>query len=257
VKQNFQTFSNQLTKYHEGMPMRTALLTLIIICTISNTHAEIKEEIIEYQQGQTTLKGLLVYDTSIQEKRPGVLVVHEWWGITDHPKNSARQLARLGYTAFALDMYGDGQNSDSIEEAKKNSGLIKSNTAIAAARFQAAVDVLSNHPTCDENRIAAIGYCFGGTVVLEMARLLQPQLLAVVSFHGGLNSTADVPADQKIKAKVLVCHGADDPYVPAEQIADFQDEMRQRQADWQMIYYSGARHAFTNPTVDKHGLEGA
>ncbi|HPX42523.1 MAG TPA: dienelactone hydrolase family protein, partial [Candidatus Hydrogenedentes bacterium] len=176
---------------------------------------------------------------------PGILIVHEWTGLGEHPKNSARRLAELGYVAFALDMYGGGQLAKDTEQAAEWSAAYKNDPALARRRFEAALKVLESQPGVDPDRIAAIGYCFGGTIVLEMARL-GVDVQAVVSFHGGLAS--QVPQEQrKYDASVLVCHGADDPHVPQAEVTAFLDEMKAAGAKFEFVQYQGAVHSFTNP----------
>jgi dienelactone hydrolase len=210
----------------------------------------IKTESIDYHHDNTPLQGFVAYDDATTE-RPGVLVCHEWWGLNDYPKRRATQLAtELGYVAFALDMYGKGVVTESHEEAGKLMNALLTNPR-AKARAVAGLDVLRNHPRVDANRIAAIGYCMGGSMAVHMARLGLP-LRGVVSFHGTLN--AEKTAAGAIKASILVCTGSDDPMMPPEKVIAFEDEMRSAKADWQVITYGGARHAFTNPAADSKGL---
>jgi len=215
--------------------------------------AAIKTETITYKQGDTTLKGVIAYDDATQDKRPGVLVFPEWWGLTDYPKHRAEQLAKLGYVAFAADMYGDGKATDTAKEAGQWAGEVKGDNAMLRARAAAALDQLKADPRVDASRIAAIGYCFGGTVSLELARAGAP-LAAVVSFHGDL-STKQPNDAANIKAKVLICTGGDDAFVPPAQITAFEEEMRNAKVDYQVIVYGGAHHAFTNPDADRHNID--
>jgi dienelactone hydrolase len=229
--------------------MRTFVAVICVCLLTFSAHAAVKTETVEYKAGDTVLKGYLAYDDSVEGKRPGVLVVHEWTGLGEHPKESARKLAGLGYIALAVDMYGGGKVTSDTSEAARLSSEIKNNPDLLRERFTAAMDELKSQPLCDADRIAAIGYCFGGTVVLEMARM-GTDLAAVVSFHGGLGSK--VPEDERggIRAKVLACHGADDPHVPPEEVETFQDEMRESGADWVLISYGNAVHSFTNPKAN-------
>jgi len=216
--------------------------------------AELRTEQIEYRHGDVLLNGYLAYDDSFSGKRPGVLVVHEWWGLNDYAKMRAEQLARLGYVAFAVDMYGSGRTTADPKTAGEWAAPFRKDRTLARARARAGLDVLMNRPQVDPGRIAAIGYCFGGTMVLELARG-GAALRGVVSFHGGLGTPN--PADARnIKAKVLVLHGADDTFESPAEIAAFQEEMRKAGVDWQMVYYGGAVHAFTNPNAGKAGLKG-
>ncbi|MGB8352439.1 MAG: dienelactone hydrolase family protein [Chthoniobacteraceae bacterium] len=232
------------------------LLTLLSMAMMTPliASAALKTEMVEYKQGDTTLEGYLSYDDSLTGKAPGVLVVHDWYGMGDYVKMRADQLAKLGYVAFAADIYGKGVRPANAKEAGAQAGKYKSDRALLRERVKAGLDVLEKNPHVDTTRVAAIGYCFGGTTVLELARS-GADIAGVVSFHGGLDSPT--PADAKnIKCKVLVLHGADDPFEPAEQIAAFQDEMRKGGVDWQMNYYSGAVHAFTRADVGSDNSKG-
>jgi len=216
--------------------------------------AELKTETIEYKQGDTTLEGYLAYDDAHAGKSPGVLIVHDWNGLGDYARHRTEMLAKLGYVAFAADIYGKGVRPTNPKDAGAEAGKYKNDRALLRARVNAALDILKKNPRVDAMRIAAIGYCFGGTTVLELARS-GADIAGVVSFHGGLDNPN--PADAKnIKCKVLVLHGADDTFEPPEQIAAFQDEMRKAGVDWQMIYYSGAVHAFTRPDVGTDNSKG-
>jgi len=227
---------------------------LMAMLMAAGAQAEVRTERIEYRHGDAVLEGYLAYDDTMTGKRPGVLVVHEWWGLNDFAKRRAELLARLGYVAFALDMYGKGTLTTDPKEAGRLAGLFRNDRPFGRARATAGLDVLKSRPQVDPARIAAIGYCFGGTVVLEMARG-GADLKGVASFHGGLSTPN--PADAKnIKGKVLVLHGADDTFESPAEIAAFQEEMRQGRVDWQMNYYGGAVHSFTNPDAGKAGIKG-
>jgi len=216
--------------------------------------AALKTEMVEYKQGDTTLEGYLAYDDSVSAKSPGVLVVHDWFGMSDYAKKRADQLAQLGYVAFAADIYGKGVHPTTPKEAGEQAGKYKNDRQLLRARVTAALDVLQKNPHVDPARIAAIGYCFGGMAVLELARS-GADVAGVVSFHGTLDTPN--PADAKnIKGKVLVLHGADDPHVPAEQIAAFQDEMRKAGVDWEMTCYGNAVHSFSRPDSGNDNSKG-
>lgn len=237
--------------------MKIPSFVLGVICLTLGTlpaQAEIVSQPVEYQLGEQMFEGFLAWDNASQESRPGVLIVHEWWGLNDHPKKRAERLAELGYIAFALDMYGKGKVTGDPARAGTWAGEIRTNYPLARERFVKALEVLRANPRTDPKRIAAIGFCFGGTVCLEMARA-GVDLAGVVSFHGGLKSS--VPeGERNLKAKVLVCHGADDPHVSPEELKAFENEMRQAGADWQLISYGGAVHSFTNPEADRRGMSG-
>ena len=208
---------------------------------------------VSYSSGETTMKGYLTYDDAIAGRRPGVLVVHEWWGQNEYARKRARMLAELGYTALAVDMYGNGKLATHPEDAGKFSGELRNNLAEATARFEAAMKLLRLHPTVEPGKIAAIGYCFGGGIVLEMARR-GFNLRAVASFHGSLG-TEHPTRKGMIKAKLLVANGADDPFTTPEQIAAFKQEMDAADVDYQFINYPGAKHSFTNPDADRLGKQ--
>jgi len=206
---------------------------------------------VEYISEGTILKGFLVYDKKIEGKRPGVLVVHEWWGHNDYARKRARMLAELGYTALAVDMYGDGKKADHPEDAQKFAGAIFSNVKTGEERFLAAYNFLKEQETVDTNNIAAVGYCFGGSVVLHMARIGM-DLKAVISFHGGIQ--AITPAEEgKVKAFILVCNGADDPFVTQEQIDAFKTEMENAKVQYEFVNFEDAVHSFTSPAADSLG----
>ena len=225
-------------------------LWLIFLLPVS-AYAEIVTEEINYSDGETNMKGYIAYDNSQKAKRPGVIVVHEWWGHNDYAKKRARMLAELGYNAIALDMYGNGKIASHPKDAGMFSGEVKKNMAVAEKRFMAAYKSLQNLKTVDKNKISAIGYCFGGGIVLEMARR-GVDLDGVVSFHGSLG-TNDVAKKGKVKAKVLVLNGAADPFVKAESIDAFKKEMDAASVEYKFINYPGAKHAFTNTDADKFG----
>jgi len=220
----------------------------LFLCLPLVVQAAVVGEEVDYRSGDTVLKGYLAYDDSIKGKRPGVLVVHEWWGHNEYARRRARMLAELGYTALAVDMYGDGKQADHPDDAGKFATAVRSNMPEAEARFRAALGLLRGHKTVDAAHIAAIGYCFGGGIVLEMARR-GLDLDGVVSFHGSLG-TAEPARKGRVKARVLVLNGAEDPFTTAEQIATFKQEMAQAGVDYRFINYPGAKHSFTNPDAD-------
>jgi dienelactone hydrolase len=208
---------------------------------------------LSYEVGGVKLVGYLAYDGATSGPRPGVLVVHEWWGHNDYARSRADMLAKLGYTALALDMYGDGKRAAHPDDAKKFMMEVLGNIDTAEARFTAALKLLQEHETTDPQKTAAIGYCFGGAVVLHMARV-GTDLDGVASFHGNLSTKS--PAQKGVvKARVLVLHGAADPLVPAEQIAAFEKEMDEAGVDMKLIAYEGAKHAFTNPSATELGAK--
>ncbi|MEW6117943.1 MAG: dienelactone hydrolase family protein [Nitrospirota bacterium] len=236
--------------------MKYLLLAIaMIVMTAASVQAEVRTQVIEYKLGATVLEGYLAYDDKLSGKRPGVLVVHEWYGINPYIKKRTEQLAQLGYIAFAADIYGKGIRPKNEKEAAAQATTYKSDRRLMRARARAGLDVLRKHELTDNKRIAAIGYCFGGTTVLELARSGE-DINGVVSFHGGLDTPN--PGDAKnIKAKVLALHGADDPFVPMKEVLAFQDEMRKGGVDWHMVIYGNAVHSFTNPEAGTDTSKGA
>jgi dienelactone hydrolase len=211
----------------------------------------VREEPVTYKDGDFVMKGYIVWDDARKGKRPAVLVVHEWWGITKHVRDSARALAGMGYVAFAVDMFGDGKTADNPKDAGALAGAVRKDTAAMKSRFEAALARLKQHEGVDAKRVGAIGYCFGGMVVLEMARAGAP-LAGVVSFHGNLMTSSPAAAGQ-VKAKLLVLNGADDPLVKPDSIEAFKKEMAAAKVDYRFVNYPGAVHAFTNPEATEKG----
>lgn len=205
---------------------------------------------VEYTADGVTLKGYLAYNKNTKVKSPAVLVVHEWWGHNEYTKKRAMMLAELGYTALALDMYGDGKQALHPDDAKKFAGEVMKNMDSAKARFNAALEFLKKQPNVDPEKIAAIGYCFGGGVVLNMARS-GINLKGIASFHGSIATKKPAKAGD-IKAKILVLNGDDDKMTTKEQIEAFKKEMKDAKVDYQFISYPGAKHAFTNPEADNY-----
>ncbi|MCW8803524.1 MAG: dienelactone hydrolase family protein [Ignavibacteriaceae bacterium] len=228
------------------------IISFFISCSENQRNkTDLTEQEVEYISEGTILKGFLVYDNKIEGKRPGVLIVHEWWGLNDYARSRARMLAELGYTAFALDMFGDGKTATHPEDAQKFAMQVFNNIESAQAKFMAAYNLLKEQESTDPNNIAAIGYCFGGGVVLHMARI-GTDLKAAVSFHGSLQPIT--PAEpNKVKAFVLVCNGADDPFTTSEQIEAFKKEMDSAKVNYKFINYEGAVHSFTSPYADSLG----
>jgi dienelactone hydrolase len=216
-----------------------------LAATAALARAAIRAESIPYKDGDTALEGYLAYDDTAKAPLPLVLVVHEWWGLNDYAKTRARQLAEMGYVAFAVDMYGKGVLAKDAKTAGALAGKLRSDRPAMRKRILAGLDAVKSNSRVDPHRIAAIGYCFGGTGVLELARS-GANIAGVVSFHGGLDSPKPAEANS-IKCKVLALSGADDRSAPMTQIAAFADEMRQAKADYQIVLYGGAVHAFTNP----------
>ncbi len=229
--------------------MKTKLILIFSLLAFNvAVNAAVVGKDVEYRQGETLLKGYLAYDDALQGKRPGILVVHEWWGHNDYARKRARMLAGLGYTALAVDMYGDGKRAEHPKDAKTFSSAVGGNLELAKSRFIAALDLLHKHASVDAKHTAAIGYCFGGGIVLQMARL-GVDLDGVVSFHGSLK-TGNPAVKGQVKPRVLVHNGADDPFVKAEDIVNFEKEMKAAGVQYELINHPGAKHSFTSPAAD-------
>ena len=228
--------------------MRMLVAAAVLAAFTSSAMAGVKTQEVTYSGGGVKMKGLIAWDDSIKGKRPGVLVVHEWWGNNDYARSRAKQLAGLGYVAMAIDMYGDGKTADHPDNATAFMQEAVKDPDKAAERFLAAEKLLKKQKVTDPSRIAAIGYCFGGAVALNMARR-GADLKGVASFHGALGAWAPAQKGQ-VKAKMLVMTGADDSMVPAEAVKKFSDEMTSAGADFRVISYPGAKHGFTNPAAD-------
>jgi dienelactone hydrolase len=232
-----------------------SLLVILILLSSINTQAALRTEVVEYKHGDVVLEGYLAYDDAVKGKRPGVIVVHEWMGHNPYVRMRAEQLAKMGYIALAIDMYGKGVRAKDSKEAASLAGLYRADRPLMRARANAGLEVLKKHPLTDVKRVAAMGYCFGGGTVLELVRS-GAEVAGVISFHGNLD-TPD-PADAKnIKGKVLVLHGGDDPFVKDDQVVKFEEEMRKAGVDWQMVSYGGAVHSFTNPEAGNDPSRGA
>lgn len=214
--------------------------------------AEVVARDVEYTHGDVTLVGYLAYDDAVEGKRPGVLVVHEWWGLNEYAKQRARMLAELGYVAFAADMYGKGKVTEDPKVAGNWAGHMSGNVELWRARAMEGLARLKAERRTDADRLAAIGYCFGGSTVMQLA-YAGAELDGVVSFHGSL---PPAPDDAKIEAEVLACHGAADGFVSAEQQAEFERSLNKAGAAWTLIAYGGAKHSFTNPNADDYGVKG-
>lgn len=234
--------------------MRIFIIFLILIAA-QNALTQIHSENIDYRDGETILEGYISYDESITGPRPAVLVVHEWTGLNDYVKSRSDMLAKLGYFAFAVDIYGKGIRPDNPQDAGKIAALYKTDRKLMRSRILSALEELKNQILADKNNIAAIGYCFGGTVALELARS-GADIKGVVSFHGGLDNP-DPSSTTFVKAKILVCQGGADPFVPAEQVKQFEEEMNNAGADYKIISYDGAVHSFTNPNAGNDPSRGA
>ena len=235
--------------------MKTWMVVMVMLLTAATVQAEIVVETVEYKQGEAVLEGKLVYENSSQEKRPAVLVVHQWMGPTDYELGRAKQLAGLGYVALVANIYGKGVRASDMKQAGELAGKYRGDRNLMRARALAGLNTLKAQPLTDPTRVAAIGYCFGGGVVLELARS-GAELSGVVSFHGNLDTPN--PADAKnIKTKLLVLHGAKDPYVPEKQVQAFHEEMKAAKVDYEFVAYPGAVHAFSQKMAGDDPSKGA
>lgn len=237
------------------LAVATIVLGAGLVGTGGEPASNIATRSVEYRDGDTVLEGYLAADSTLTGKHPGILVVHEWWGLNDYPKRRARQLAEMGYVVLAVDMYGKGLATKDPAIAGKLAGQLKSDRATVRRRMALGLSLLQADPRVDPKRIAAIGYCFGGMCALELARS-GADLAGVVSFHGVLD-TPNPDATEKPKAAILACHGAADPNVPIESVDAFRREMNRCSADWQLNMYGEAVHAFTNPEAGNDPSKGA
>ena len=235
--------------------MKRLLLLLPLLLLALPVAAAVRSEVVEYRQGDVTLQGWIAYEAASRDKRPGVVLVHDWFGATEHQRAQAERLAAQGYVVMVVDVYGKGVRPADAAAAGAEAGKFYQDRGLLRARVRAGYDLLAARPQVDAERMGIMGYCFGGTAALELARSGAP-LKAVVTFHGGLASAN--PGDAKqIRAKVLVLHGADDPYVKQAEVAAFMDEMRAAGLDWQLVQYSGAGHSFTDQRAGNDNSKGA
>jgi dienelactone hydrolase len=231
---------------------RLIIILAFLVFWGSVAQAAVVTKTISYRQGSVDLQGYLAFDNLMKGKRPGVLIVHEWWGLNDYVRQRAKQLASLGYVAFALDMYGKNKVTVHPKQAKEFMQQVTQNIEVWRQRALAGLDILKKQTNTDPNRIAAIGYCFGGSTVQQLA-YSGADIKGIVSFHGSL-ITPPASADRPIKAKFLICHGAADPFTKLEMIPPYIAAMNAAGIDWQMDIYGHAKHAFTNPGADKYGM---
>lgn len=233
--------------------MRNLLfIAALSLFAAASASAAVKEEAVTYKDGDTVLKGVVVYDDAKKGKRPGIVVVHEWWGITKHTRAEARRFAQEGYTAFVADMYGDAKTADNPTDAGALMKSVMGDAALVQSRFKAAREQLAKHASVDATRIGASGYCMGGAVVLSAARA-GVDLVGVAAFHPSLGGYRTGPGP--VKAKVLVLNGADDPFNKPEQIDALKKDMEAAKVDMIFINYPGAVHAFTNPEATEKGKQ--
>lgn len=239
----------------KGGNMKILTAAVMGLALAGRAGAEIKTAAVEYSDGETKLEGYLAYDPALKGKRPGVVVFHEWMGLGPYEKSRAEQLAKLGYVAFAGDIYGKGVRPATNDAAAAEAGKYRGNRPLLRRRVRAALDELKKRSVVDPARTAAIGYCFGGGAALELARS-GAALSGAASFHGSLDTTMPA-APGAVKARIAVYHGADDPYVSSAAVAGFEAEMRAAGADWQLTAYGGAVHRFSNPSAGSDVKSGA
>lgn len=235
--------------------MRRTLFVVLLALFTADASAAIVETPVVYEHDGVTFEGFLAHDATIDGPVPGILIVHQWMGLSGNERMRARMLAEMGYVAFALDVYGQGVRPANTEEASRQAGKFYADRALFRDRVAAGLAELRRIEKVDDARVAAIGYCFGGSGALELARS-GAELAGVVSFHGALE-TPDPDDAQAIATKILVCHGAVDPYVPMEQVSGFVDEMEAADVDYQLVMYAGAVHAFTQKGAGDDPTAGA
>jgi dienelactone hydrolase len=230
--------------------MKRFLLAGLLLASLP-AFAEVVGKPVTYKADGITMKGYVAYDTAIKGKRPGVLIVHEWWGLNSYARKRADMLAKEGYVAMAVDMYGNGKTADHPKDAGAFATMVNKDPAGALSRFKAAMHVLNSQRFADSTKTAAIGYCFGGGQVLNMARAGLP-LKGVASFHGSLGTDNPAQVDA-IKARIRVFTGEADPMAPSDAVTAFEKEMQDAHADYKLVSYPGVMHSFTNPDADKFG----
>ncbi len=235
--------------------MKTPALLAAALAFASSASAAVHTESVEYKQGETVLQGFLAYDDATTTPRPGILLIHDWMGVSDYAMSRAKQLAEIGYVAFAADIYGKGVRPADAKEASALAGKYKGERGLFRERLNAGLSQLTANKLVAPGKTAAIGYCFGGTGVLELVRG-GGNVKGVVSFHGGLNTPT--PQDAKnIKSPVLVLHGADDPFVKPDEVAAFKKEMADAGVKYEFVAYPGAVHSFTRPDAGSDNSKGA
>src|SRR5437870_5213597 len=234
--------------------IRMLAIVMALVWIVGSATAAVQTKAITYKANDVECQGFLAWDDSVQGPRPGVLVVHEWWGLNDYARGRAEQLAKLGYIAFAADMYGEGKTAAHPKEAGEMASKVRANVGDWRKRATTALEVLKSQPQCDKNKLAAIGYCFGGSTALQLA-YAGADLKAVVTFHAALPAPTETEAKQ-IKATILVCHGADDTFIPPAAIKAFREALDKAGVKYEFVAYPGAVHSFTVADADKHGLAG-
>ena len=237
------------------MGIRMGFILCILVWTVPETvQAAFQSKVVPYTVGEHSFEGFLAWDDSGAGKRPGILVVHEWWGLNDYARSRAKQLAAMGYVAFAVDMYGKGKITTHPDQASKWAKLTTSNVKDWVERAQEGLRLLQAHPRVDPSRLAAIGYCFGGATVMQLVYSGAP-VKGVVSFHGSMPLPQDSQPVHN-SAKVLIAHGDADPFLTSDHILQFKNALDEARIDWQMTLYGGAQHSFTNPAANQYSVKG-
>jgi dienelactone hydrolase len=234
--------------------IRHLVAAAALLVVAASAEAEVKTKTITYKHGDLECRGFLAWDDAAEGKRPGVLVIHEWWGLNDYARGRAEQLAKLGFVAFAADIYGEGKVAEHPKEAGEMATKVRNNIADWRQRAQEALATLKKQPQCDPHRVAAIGYCFGGSTALELA-YSGADLKAVATFHAALPTPSDEDA-KNIKARLLICNGGADTFIPEKAIKAFREALDGAVVKYDFQSYVGARHSFTVPGADKHGNPG-
>ncbi|MBX9622736.1 MAG: dienelactone hydrolase family protein [Gemmataceae bacterium] len=235
---------------------RSVVAAGVVAAAAGVAPAAVKTEAVEYEFGGTKLKGFVAYDDANKDKKPGVVVFPEWWGLNDYAKDRARQLAELGYVAFAADLYGEGKVIDAAhpDDARAMATALRKDQAVWRGRAAAALKQLTDRPDVDASKVAAIGYCLGGSTALQLA-YSGADLKAVATFHAAL-PTPTAGEAKAVKPRILVAHGAADPFIPEKAVADFRSALDAAGAKHEFVAYDGVVHSFTNPAADKVGMKG-
>jgi dienelactone hydrolase len=234
--------------------LRSVIAMVAAVLVAGDAPAAVVTKVVEYEHDGTKLKGFLAYDDATTEKRPGVLVVHEWWGLNDYARERCKQLAALGYAAFAIDMYGDGKTVDHPDDARKMATAVRENVKTWRERAEAGLKVFKLQTPVDSTKIAAIGYCFGGSTCLQLA-YSGVDLKAVATFHAALPTPTPEEA-RAIKPKLYIAHGADDPFVAAAAVTAFKEALKEGKVDFTLDSFPGVVHSFTVPEADKKNIKG-
>lgn len=234
--------------------MRNLIALAALALAAGTSQAAVVTKVVEYEFDGIKLKGYLAHDDAVKEKRPGVLVVHEWWGLNEYAKDRCKKLAELGYVAFAPDMYGDGKTTEHPDDARKFAGMVRENVKVWRGRAEAGLKQLKSQPNVDGDKLAAIGYCFGGSTCLQLA-YAGADLKAVVTFHAALPKATPEEA-KAIKPKILVCHGEADFFIPPEAVKAFRSALDEGKAKYEFVGYPDVVHSFTVPGADKVMIKG-